>query len=310
MVKINRECLILLPLYLFLCLGFGYQLTGKGGFDSQKAYKYLLMQTDLGPRNPGSKGHAACLKLLKSELSKFGAKVMVQPFLYYDPEIDKTITMSNIIGSFEAEKVNRIILCAHWDTRPMADRDSPENKDKPILGANDGASGVAVLLELARQLSINPPSIGIDIIFFDGEDYGKEGQLNHYCLGSRYFINNNTSFFPKYAILLDMIGDAQLEITQEGYSLQYAPDLVDKIWKIAADLGISQFVPEVRHYVYDDHVILNEGGIPAIDLIDFEYPDQKHSFWHTLEDTPDKCSPESLKAVGDVLMEIIYHMTE
>lgn len=276
-------------------------------FDGDKAYNYLLMQTDLGPRNPGSKGHKACLELLKNELVKSGAKVQLQPFMHYDSHEGKTLSMTNIIGSFEIEKMSRIILCAHWDTRPIADRDSPENKNKPIIGANDGASGVAVLLEVARHLSLNPPAIGIDIIFFDGEDYGKEGELENYCLGSRYFVANNKSYYPKYAILLDMIGDAQLEIPIEGYSQHYMPEIVEQIWAVAANLGYSQFLPEVRHYVFDDHVILNSGGIPAIDLIDFEYPDQSHRYWHTLEDTADKCSPHSLKVVGDVLMEIIYN---
>jgi Zn-dependent M28 family amino/carboxypeptidase len=175
------------------------------------------------------------------------------------------------------------------------------------LGANDGASGVAVLLEIARQIHEIEPPVGIDIVFFDGEDYGREGDLDNYCLGSRYFTANNVKYFPKFAILLDMIGDAQLSIPVEGYSKNYAPTVVEMVWNIAEKLGIYQFQREVRGYVFDDHVILNEGGIPAIDIIDFEYPDFSHRYWHTLEDTPDKCSPRSLKVVGDVLMELIYY---
>jgi Zn-dependent M28 family amino/carboxypeptidase len=227
--------------------------------------------------------------------------------MHYDQEIGQTFKMTNIIGSFHPEKPSRLILCAHWDTRPFADRDIPQNQPVPIPGANDGASGVAVLLEIAQQLRQAEPPVGIDIIFFDGEDYGKEGDLDNYCLGSRYFVANNSRFFPQFAILLDMIGDAQLSLPKEGYSTHYAPEITDKVWNIAERLGIYQFQPEIRNYVFDDHVILNEGGIPAIDIIDFEYPDASHRYWHTLEDTPDKCSPESLKAVGDVLMELIYN---
>jgi Zn-dependent M28 family amino/carboxypeptidase len=201
------------------------------------------------------------------------------------------------------------MLCAHWDTRPFADMDRIENQNEPILGANDGASGVAVLLELAFYLQKNEPPLGIDIVFFDGEDYGREGDLDSYCLGSRYFAENNPGIYPRFAVLLDMIGDAQLQIPREGYSQQFASQIVDLVWKAAKNVNAYQFLPEVRNYVFDDHVILNEAGIPAIDIIDFEYPDASHRFWHTLEDTPDKCSPQSLKTVGEVLIELIYNMS-
>ena len=227
--------------------------------------------------------------------------------MHYDQEKGEVLNMTNIIGSFYPEKVTRLILCAHWDTRPFADRDRPRNQHLPILGANDGASGVAVLLEMARQIQQAEPPVGIDIVLFDGEDYGREGDLDNYCLGSRYFVANNVKYFPKYAVLLDMIGDAQLSLPVEGYSKHYAPAVVQQVWTIAEKLGIYQFESEVRNYVFDDHVILNEGGIPAIDIIDFEYPNTSHRFWHTLEDTPDKCSAKSLKVVGDVLMELIYN---
>jgi glutaminyl-peptide cyclotransferase len=276
-------------------------------FDGEQAFQYLLLQTDLGPRFPGSPGHIVALNLLKNQLQDFGAQVELQPFMHYDSEKGITLTMNNIIGSFYLPKLSRILLCAHWDTRPFADRDEPANQHLPILGANDGASGVAVLLEIARQLQKREPAIGVDIVFFDGEDYGREGDLDNYCLGSRHFIQQNKRFFPHYAILLDMIGDAELQVPIEGYSQQFAPEITEKVWNIARDLGIEQFIPEVRNYVFDDHVILNQGGIPAIDIIDFEYPDISHRYWHTLEDTPDKCSPESLQAVGEILMNIIYN---
>jgi len=275
-------------------------------FDGPRAYGFLLQQTDLGPRFPGSPGHRAALKLLQNQLREFGAAVELQPFMHYDAEKGITLTMNNIIGTFYPGKKSRLLLCAHWDTRPFADKDDPANQHLPIIGANDGASGVAVLLEIARHLQLSEPSVGVDIAFFDGEDYGREGELENYCLGSRHFVQLNNRFFPHFAILLDMVGDAELQLPIEGYSQQFVPETVDKVWNIAQDLGIEQFLPEVRNYVFDDHVILNQGGIPTIDIIDFEYPDKSHRYWHTLQDTPDKCSPESLQAVGEVLLEVVY----
>ncbi len=296
---------------LFLCvfmLLWNQNSVAATVFDGDSAYQYLLMQTDLGPRNPGSEGHRQCLKMLSDRLTENGASVSMQPFMHYDAFLEKSYTMTNIIGSFQPENASRILLCAHWDTRPFADRDRPENQNTPILGANDGASGVAVLLELSRHIGNNPPPVGIDIVLFDGEDYGREGNLENYCLGSRQFIDVNDRYFPRFAILLDMVGDAQLQLPIEGYSSQFEPDLVNRIWNTAAELGIYEFIPIERYYVFDDHVILNQGGIPAIDIIDFEYPDESNRYWHTLEDTPDKCSARSLKKVGDVLLQFIYNL--
>ena len=278
-------------------------------FDGDRAFQFLVDQTDFGPRAPGSSGHTACQEYLVGQLEKAGASVVRQPFMHFNTESGETITMTNIIGSFYPEKMDRIMLCAHWDTRPFADLDRISNRNEPILGANDGASGVAVLLELGLYLQKHEPPVGIDIVLFDGEDYGREGDLDNYCLGSRHFSENNQGIFPRFAILLDMIGDAQLQIPREGYSQQFAGQIVDLVWKAAENVGAYQFLPEVRHYVFDDHVILNEAGIPAIDIIDFEYPDASHRFWHTLEDTPEKCSPRSLQTVGEVLIELIYKMT-
>ncbi len=288
--------------------GFGLPggATAHPEFNADSAFAFLTAQTDFGPRNPGSEGHRACLQYLVRQLGKYTDLVETQPFMHYDADRGITVTMSNIIARFRPELTRRILLCAHWDTRPVADMDSPENAHKPILGANDGASGVAVLLEMARQFALHPPPVGIDIVFFDGEDYGKRGDLQNYFLGSRYFVKNNNRFFPEYAILLDMVGDAYLQLPIEGYSQQYAPEVVQKIWDLAQALGVYQFIPEVNGYISDDHVILNEGGIKAVDIIDLAYPDETNRYWHTLQDTPDKCSPRSLRAVGKVLMELIY----
>jgi glutaminyl-peptide cyclotransferase len=277
-----------------------------GQFSGENAFQFLEMQTNMGPRNPGSAAHEKCLDFLQDQLQNSGAKVELQSFMHYDRTLQKSLTMTNIIGSFYPEKTSRIMLCAHWDTRPFADRDILQNRNKPIIGANDGASGVAVLLEIALQLQKSPPPGGIDILLFDGEDYGREGDLDNYCLGSRYFAANNTRFYPQFAILLDMIGDTQLRIPMEGYSRQYAPEVVNRLWNLAEVLGHYQFDLAEGPFVFDDHLILNQAGIPAIDIIDFEYPDADNGYWHTLRDIPENCSPESLQVVGEVLMKLIY----
>lgn len=277
-------------------------------FDGKKAFAYLKAQTDFGARVPGSDAHKKCLNYLQLELHKFADAVSLQPFKHIG-YLGETIQMTNIISSFNSKATTRILLLAHWDCRPRADLDpDPKNHNKPILGANDAASGVAVLLEIARHLKLNPPTIGIDMLFTDGEDYGKEGDLKNYLLGAKYFANNlPQGFKPTFGILLDMIGDSELEILKEPYSMRYAPDIVELVWSTAKELNVYQFVDEVREYgVIDDHLPLNEVGIKTINIIDFEYPDESHRYWHTLEDTPDKCSPESLEAVGMVVMNVIY----
>lgn len=211
--------------------------------------------------------------------------------------------MTNIIASFGLEKEERILLCAHWDTRPWADQDqTPENREKPILGANDGASGVAILLETARNIQKSEPRYGIDIILFDGEDAGIPGQSESYALGSQYFAKNkDIRYRPSFGILLDMVGDKDLQIYQEENSLEYAPQIVELVWNRAQKLVLPAFIPTPGYEVNDDHLPLIRVGIPCIDIIDFDY-----DYWHTLEDTPDKCSPESLEQVGMLVLSLLY----
>jgi Zn-dependent M28 family amino/carboxypeptidase len=232
-----------------------------------------------------------------------GAMVTRQPFMQSLPRLNKSVTMTNVIASFNAEKEERVLLCAHWDSRPWADQDPQvENRDKPILGANDGASGVAVLLEIARNIQKSEPLYGVDIILFDGEDSGLPGQSETYALGSQYFAQNKDfRYQPKYGILLDMVGDKDLQIYQEKNSLAYAPQIVEMVWNRAQELGFPAFIPTPGYEVTDDHLPLLRVGIPTIDIIDFDY-----DYWHTLEDTPDKCSPESLKQVGQVVLSLLY----
>lgn len=271
-------------------------------FDGEKAFVLLKTQTDFGPRNPNSNGHGKCLDFLAAELATYAEKVTRQNFVHngYDGEVLK---LTNVFGSFNADASERILLVAHWDTRPRADEEKDQTKHKqPILGANDGASGVAVLLELARLFKQAPPPIGVDILFVDGEDYGKPHDLESYFLGSRYFMKvKNQNYKPRFAILLDMVGDKDLQIPMEQNSMTYAPEALELIWSTAEKLGVTQFVNVPGEQISDDHIPLNAGGLPTVDIIDFQYP-----YWHTLNDTPDKCSAESLEAVGKVLTHVIY----
>ncbi len=277
-------------------------------FDEQRAFGYLQAQCDFGPRVPGSKEAKACLKYLESELKQYADTVVRQPFQHFDSRQNKTLFMTNLIASFNSEQPQRIFLAAHWDTRPMADRDpDPLKRHIPIAGANDGASGVAVLLEIARNLHRISPAIGVDIILFDGEDFGEEGNLDEYFLGSKVFAKQAVNYKPRFGILIDMIGDKQLSIPIEGFSQEYLPQVVDKVWLMAESLGEVVFEKRLGSYINDDHKMLIEKGIPCIDIIDFAYPDESHRYWHTLEDTPDKCSPESLGSVGRVLLNVIYN---
>jgi hypothetical protein len=276
-------------------------------FDGTRAFEMLRKQTSFGPRNPNSKGHQDCLEYLETTLRALADEVHLQPFTQagYGGEI---LRLTNVVASFRPQEKSRILFCAHWDTRPRAEQDPDTSKrDTPIIGANDGASGVAVLLELASLLRKTPPPMGIDIVLFDGEDYGTEGDHLNYLLGSRYFAKNNPpSYLPRFGILLDMVGDKNLELPKEGYSVRYAPGVVNLVWNTARDLGISQFIDEQGEEIIDDHLPLNDAGIATIDLIDFNYPDHTNRFWHTHQDLPENCSSESLGAVGTVLTHLLY----
>lgn len=276
-------------------------------FNAAQAFAFLTTQTDFGPRNPGSKGHASCLKYFQEQMNRYADAVTTQNFTGKDHKGTQH-QLTNVVSSFNLQATDRILLTAHWDTRPWADEDpNPANRSKPILGANDGASGIAVLLEIARVLKQNPPPIGVDMVFFDGEDMGRSGDTDSWCLGSRHFARTKApGFNPRFAINIDMVGDRNLTIPREPYSEEYAPHVVNRIFSVAKALKIAAFVDKAGRPTFDDHIPLNEVKIPAVVLIDFDYPDESNRYWHTMEDTPEKCSPESLEAVGTVLLHIIY----
>ncbi|MFQ6674543.1 MAG: M28 family peptidase [Fidelibacterota bacterium] len=279
-------------------------------FDGNRAFTFLEQQSALGPRNPGSKGHEKGLQYILDVVSPLADSVILQPFSYSDPYSGALFGLTNVVARFLPHGADRIWLAAHWDTRPWADRDRNwKNRKKPIVGANDGASGVAVLLELAHHLSERPPPMGVDLIFLDGEDLGKSGDLDHFFNGARYLARHIPVPVPQYCILLDMVGDKELELPIEGNSWLQAPQLVQELWNLAQDLGLSAFQSRIAYSVADDHVVIfEEGGIPSVDIIDFDYPNKRTNYWHTLEDTPDKCSPRSLETVGTLLLHHIYGM--
>jgi len=299
MIKFFKTCIISSLLFLMCC-------AQTPEFSGDSSFSFLQKQVDFGPRNPGSEGHTLCSNWLAEELGKYADRVVKQSFKHVDTRLDTTIQMTNIVASFNLNAGKRILLCAHYDTRPVADRDISENRNKPILGANDGASGVAVLLEIARVMQTNKPTLGVGIVLFDGEDYGPEGKLDEYFLGARYFAKNLNGYLPYFGILLDMVGDINLNIPYEYNSKQNAGRFVEMIWSTAEELGYTQFERRMGHSISDDHIPLIEAGIPMVDIIDFDYPDESQSYWHTMQDLPDKCSPASLKAVGQTVLQVVY----
>lgn len=276
--------------------------SSKPVFDGQRAYTHLQKFFAIGPKVPGTAQHQKGLEYLQSMLKPLADSLVLQSFEYTDPKSNTSIRLTNLLARFHLTAPKRVLLCAHWDNRPYADEDpDPANRNQPVPGANDGCSGTAVLLEIARIIKSHPPPVGIDLIFFDGEDYGSKGNLDQYFLGSRYFSQHLPQPIPEYAILLDMVGDRQLQIYQEEYSYRYAPRIVTRIWKKARQLNITAFRDTLKYKIEDDHLMLLLTGIPACVLIDFDYP-----WWHTVNDTPDKCSPQSLGQVGKVITGLLY----
>jgi hypothetical protein len=267
-------------------------------FDAQRAFAILEKQCKFGPRPLGSPAHRQTRDYLFTELQKYANNVALQPHQY--KANGATLQLNNILAEFGASSGETLLLAAHWDTRPFADRDpKPENQDKPILGANDGASGVAVLLEIARVLKQRPPPRRIIIVLFDGEDYGRS--VENMFIGSRFFAQNLGKWKPDYGILLDMVGDKDLSIPIERYSWEANREFTELIWNRAASIGLDPFQQRLGAAILDDHVPLIKVGIPMVNIIDFTYP-----YWHTVKDTVDKCSPKSLEVVATLVISIIY----
>ena len=278
-------------------------------FNGDAAFTHLVAQCDFGPRNPGSVGHQKALDYFLNVLTTLADTVSTQSFTEIMPRSKQKVEMHNIIAQFNPKAKKQIMISAHWDTRPWGDRSlSIMRKDQPILGANDGASGVAILLELAKVLHDNPQKIGVNLVLFDAEDFGSSGDSWSYCKGSQYFAKNLPITLPEYAINLDMVGDANLDIYIERISYKQNPSLVLELWGLAEELKLSGFKKMAYHSIFDDHVPLYElAGIPAVDIIDFDYPDEKTNYHHTYNDIVENCSPESLRQVGTLMVHHIYN---
>lgn len=274
-------------------------------FDGAAAYELLAKQVSFGPRVPGSPGHAEQLAWMEAYLRERADSVELQQFTHVTKS-GTALELTNVIARFRPEARDRVLLLAHWDTRPTADHDpDPAKRDQPILGANDGASGVAVLLQLADVLSSHSPPIGVDLLFVDGEDYGPDSDDMY--LGATYFAANlPADYRPLYGILLDMIGDRDPVYPIEAYSYQYAPEVVERVWRLADELGYGRIFRRQRGpAIGDDHLPLNRAGIRTIDIIDFDYG-PGNRFWHTHEDRLENTGPEGLAAVGTVVTTLIY----
>lgn len=282
-------------------------------FNADSAFYFIKKQVDFGPRIPNTAAHKKAGDYLIAQFKTYGATVKVQEFTATTFDNTK-VSLRNIIASFNPEKKKRILLAAHWDTRPFSDKDK-EKPNAAFDGANDGGSGVGVLLEIARILQQQPTDVGIDIILFDGEDWGERTETSPpalpnnlqywWCLGSQHWAKNKhvPNYSAYYGILLDMVGGQHARFGFEDYSLDYAPSIVDKVWKTAAKLGYTNFfVNEKQGFILDDHVAVNiHAKIPMIDIISM---DATH---HTQNDNMDIISKETLNAVGQTVLQTIYY---
>ena len=277
-------------------------------FSGENAFQHLIKQCSFGPRNPGSEGHKNTLNYYLKTFNGLADTVFTQSFEDEMPRTRAKVEMNNVIAQFNRDSDKQIMISAHWDTRPWADTGSIMKKEMPILGANDGASGVAVIIELAYIFKQNPPPIGVSLVLFDAEDYGVPGDSWTYCKGSQYFARNLPISYPEYGINIDMIADRQPEFYIERISYQQNASLVLELWELSEELGLKAFKKQAKDSIFDDHVPLYEiAGIPAINIIDFDYPNDKTNYWHTHNDIVQNCSPNGLYQVGTLLVNHIYN---
>jgi hypothetical protein len=275
--------------------------------DGQRAYGYLKKICEIGPRTAGSEANARQREMVKAHFQKMGAVVREQPFQVEHPQNGQLLTMKNLVGAWHPERTQRVVIGAHYDTRPHPDEErTPERHALPFIGANDGASGVALLMEIAHHLNDLETTVGVDLVLFDAEElvFGNNPRVGEYFLGSMEFARIYTAQVTakripwryRAGIVLDMVGGRDLKIDQEPNSKQYAFSVMREVWSVARRLGATAFRDQPGREVLDDHLPLNKARIPTIDLIDFNYP-----FWHTADDLPENCSAESLEEVGKVV---------
>jgi len=287
---------------LFICSVTSFTFSDENSFDAERAYELLTWQTDLGPRPPGSPGWRVFQDNMRGFLDSLGATYIEQRLDFVDTVRGDTVPMTNWIIRINPDSSRKILIGGHYDTRPWADKDPDSTRrDDPILGANDGASGTAVILHLAEILTEHPPHVGVDLVLFDGEDSFEPGREETFFVGSFHFAANrpDTSMYW-YGVIVDMIGDTDLQIYREELSETYVKPVNDIVFDVARRLDLPHVYDTVGHRVGDDHTALCNGGIPTVVVIDFDYP-----YWHTHEDTPDKCAPASLEIVGRWMLELI-----
>jgi glutaminyl-peptide cyclotransferase len=282
-------------------------------FNADSAFSYVKKQVDFGPRIPGSAAHAQCAAWLEAKLKHFGAEVIIQsaPVKTYD---GKTYTLKNIIASFAPAEKERVLVSAHWDTRPFSDKDADHgNRDKPFEGANDGGSGVGVILEMARQLQQQQPGIGVDFILWDLEDYGQAADETEdektWCLGSQYWAANPhvAGYKAKYGINLDMVGGINAQFLREEHSRNFAPDILKMVWDTAKEIGYSSyFIYRDCSEIVDDHFWMNKAGVPTVNIIHYSDEAGFYINWHTQEDNVQNISKQSLKATGQTILEVLF----
>ena len=279
-------------------------------FSADSAFVFIERQLSFGPRVPNSSAHIQCAKWLERQFAAYGATVIMQPTTVTAWNGDR-LSIVNIIASYRPEAARRVMLSAHWDSRPFADQDdNPENHDDPVPAANDGASGVAVLLEIARQLQALPPTVGVDLMLWDAEDYGNPGSPDSYALGSQFWARNphTPQYRAMFGINLDMVGAAGAEFPREGYSMLYASQVVQNVWDVARELGHGQYFVSRRHdAIVDDHLYINKiAQIPMADVIDIRSGSGFFDAWHTLEDNLSQIDKTTLQAVGETVLAVVY----
>jgi glutaminyl-peptide cyclotransferase len=268
-------------------------------FDGDRAYVLLRELCLIGPRNHGSEEKETAEAWIAERMKSCGAEVSVHEFKHLPRRATGETTFRNIVAKLRPAETKRVLIGTHYDTRSWADKDpDPAVRLNPINGANDGGSGVAVMLALAEAWKSAPPAYGVDMIFFDGEDFGREGEWDDYFLGSNAWMRDHPGYKVEWGVILDMVGDAKLTIRKEKASVEGAKAVVDRIWAAAGRVGAKAFLDEPQPEMMDDHRVFLKQGIPVALLIDFDYP-----FFHTDEDTPDRCSGESLGQVGRTLFE-------
>lgn len=271
-------------------------------FDQEHAYTLLKNICSIGPRNHGSESKLKAEKWIQDQLREAGAEVSVHELTYRGKQSESSETFRNIIGRIRPSESRRVMVGTHYDTRAWADRDPRmELRSTPIIGANDGASGVAVMLEMARAWKADPPLVGVDLIFFDGEEFGQNNDVEDHLVGSNAWVRDHPEYKPEWGVVLDMVGDASLRIPKERVSAARACKAVQRIWQAAGRVGSTGFDDGFYRHIWDDNLAFIDRGIPVALLIDPQY-----RWFHTTEDLPDKCSAQSLGQVGRAVMEAIY----